>query len=176
MRIGASQKQEIPLLSYVARRQRSFSFDFTAGMHFEPQEEGESAGILLDHNQNNYVIEYGMFGGKKMLRVSEILIKTTGSFLENNLEMTKEIRVLLEMPWEGAETVLRLSERENELLFSCGKDREHLSELSVKGDARLLNPPVDGGMVGAIVGVYATASGKESKNRACFGWTEYRDI
>ena len=175
MRIGATEKADIPRLSYVARRQRSFSFDFTAGMEFEPQEEGESAGILLDHNQNDYVIEYGMFGGRKVIRVSEILIRTTGSFLENNLEMKNEISVLLETPWEGKNTVLRLSERKNDILFSCGKDRDHLNELLVKGDARRLNPPVDGGMVGAIIGVYATGSGKESKNRAAFDWTEYKE-
>ncbi len=175
MRFRTSEKPDIKLLSYVARRQRSFSFDFTAGMNFEPQSEGESAGILLDHNQNNYAIEYGMFGGKKEIRVSEILIRTTGSFLENNLEMKKEIRVLLETPWDGKETVLRLSERENDMIFFCGKDKDHLTELPVKGDARRLNPPVDGGMVGAIVGVYATSSGKESLNKAYFDWTEYTD-
>ena len=168
-------KGKIKLLSYVARRQRSFCFDFTAAMYFEPREEGESAGILLSHNQSGYVLEYGLFGGKKVLRVSEITISASGNYLENNMKLEKTFTVLHEIPWEGEDTILRLSEQGTELLFSCGKDKAGLSEMSVKGDARRMNPPVTGGMVGAVIGVYATASGKESTNRACFGWTEYTE-
>ena len=80
------------------------------------------------------------------------------------------------IPWEEKHTVLRLSERENDVLFSYGTDAEHLTTLPVAGDARKLNPPVDGGMVGAVVGVYASASGKDSANAASFDWTEYIDL
>ena len=48
-----------------------------------------------------------------------------------------------------------------------------LRELPVRGDAARINPPVTGGMVGVIVGVYATSSGRESENRAFFDWAEY---
>ena len=168
-----AMKGKIKLLSYVARRQRSFCFDFTAAMDFEPQEEGESAGILLDHNQSGYLMEYGIFGGKKEIRVSEIRLSTSGSFIENNLKQEKEFRVLLEIPWAGQNTVLRLSERETEIIFLYGTDKEDLRDLPVRGDAARINPPVTGGMVGAIVGVYATSSGRESENRACFDWAEY---
>ena len=61
------------------------------------------------------------------------------------------------------------------LLFAAGETEESLTTLPAEGDARKLNVPVDGGMVGSIIGVYATATGKESKNQAAFGWTCYQD-
>ena len=72
--------------------------------------------------------------------------------------------------------MLRLSERENDLFFSFGTDASHLAALPVSGDARKLNEPVNGGMVGAFVGVYASGNGKDSQNIASFGWTEYIDM
>ncbi|MBQ1377095.1 MAG: glycoside hydrolase family 43 protein [Lachnospiraceae bacterium] len=176
MRLSAGSDIEIKLLSYVARRQRSFSFDFTASMDFEPLKEGESAGVLLDHDGSDYVIEYGCFDGQKKLRVSEILIHTTGNFLENNMKAEKEINVLAEVPWDENAVVLRISEREDRVLFFYGKDCDSLTLVRAEGDARKLNVPVDGGMVGAVVGVYASANGEESSNKAAFAWTEYKDL
>ena len=176
MRFVVTEKPDIRLLSAVVRRQTAFSFDFTASLTFEPAEDGETAGLLLDHNGNDYVIEYGLFDGEKKIRVSEILIHTTGNFLENNLKAEKTVQVLKELPWSGNETVLRLSERENVVTFAFGKTLSALEDAGAEGDARKLNVPVDGGMVGAVIGVYASGSGKESTNKAAFNWTEYRNI
>ena len=170
------EKAKIDLLSCVVRRIRSFTFDFTAAMDFTPMAEGESAGVLLDHANQDYLLEYGRFDGKDVLRVSEILLRSEGSFLSGDFKQEKIVTKLIEIPWEAKNTVLRLSERENDVIFSYGPDADHLTTLPVTGDARKLNPPVTGGMVGAVVGVYASASGKESANIASFDWTEYIDL
>ena len=175
MRIAMTEKPDIQLLSFVARRQRSFNFDFTAALAFTPQAEGESAGILLDHNGNEYLLEYGLFDGEKKIRVSEILIHVSGNFFENNQKAEKTVTVLAELPCDADALVLRISERDHRLLFAAGETEESLTTLPAEGDARKLNVPVDGGMVGSIIGVYAPATGKESKNQAAFGWTCYQD-
>lgn len=170
------ERTKIDLQSSVLRRIRSFTFDFTASMDFSPEAEGESAGILLDHAGQDYLLEYGCFDGKHVLRVSEILIRTEGHFLSPDFKQEKVITKLAEIPWDQKNTVLRLSERENELSFSYGTDADHLTVLPVTGDARKLNPPVNGGMVGAVIGMYASGNGKESGNIASFDWTEYMDL
>ena len=170
------EKANIDLQSCVLRRQRSFAFNFTAAMEFSPVAEGESAGVLLDHANQDYLLEYGRFDGKNILRVSEVLLHTEGNFLSGDFREEKIITRLIEIPWDEKETVLRLSERENDILFSYGTDAENLTTLPVAGDARRLNPPVNGGMVGAMVGVYASGNGKESENIASFDWTEYIDL
>jgi alpha-N-arabinofuranosidase len=92
------------------------------------------------------------------------------------MKAEKTVRVLKELPWSGNETILRLSEREHVLTFAFGETLSSLKDTGASGDARKLNVPVDGGMVGAVVGVYASASGRESRNKAAFNWTEYRNI
>lgn len=170
------EKAQIDLLSCVVRRIRSFTFDFTVCMDFIPEAEGESAGILLDHAGQDYLLEYGRFGERNVLRVSEILIRTEGSFLSPDFRQEKIITRLIEIPWNDKKTILRLSERENDLFFSCGTSIGHLAALPVSGDARRLNPPVNGGMVGAVVGVYASGNGRESTALAAFDWAEYIDM
>ena len=176
MFLAHGEKPQFDHLSFVARRIRSFTFDFTAAMAFKPAAEGESAGLLLDHAGQDYLIEYGRFDGRDVLRVSEVLIHSEGHFLSGDYKEEKVITTLIEIPWDEANTVLRLSERENEVLFAYGTDADHLTTLPVAGDARKLNPPVDGGMVGAIVGMYASANGGASANTAAFDWAEYIDL
>ena len=167
---------KIRQLSYICRRQRSFSFDFTASMDFVPKKEGESAGILLDHAGSDYLLEYGLFDEEKKVRVTEVQIIVSGSYATMDIRSEKVSRVIAEAPWDAENTVFRLSERENDLFFCYGTAADKLTKINVTGDARRLNPPVTGGMVGAVVGIYASSAGEASENSAAFNWTEYRDL
>jgi alpha-N-arabinofuranosidase len=43
-------------------------------------------------------------------------------------------------------------------------------------DARNINPEVVGGMVGTLLGMYASSNGIKSENSAAFDWFEYKGV
>ena len=77
--------------------------------------------------------------------------------------------------WEAPEIVLEMELDENEYVFRFGRDDHHLSELA-RADGAAINPEKVGCMVGEVLGMFASANGKESENRARFDWAEYEDL
>ena len=65
--------------------------------------------------------------------------------------------------------------KENAYIFRFGPDERHLSELG-RADGALINPEKVGCMVGEMLGMFASANGGCSENRADFAWAEYEDL
>jgi alpha-N-arabinofuranosidase len=85
-------------------------------------------------------------------------------------------RILLaSAPWEGEEIVLEMELDENGYAFRYGADEKHLSELA-RADGAVINPEKVGCMVGEVLGLFASANGAQSENRAKFAWAEYEDF
>ena len=62
---------------------------------------------------------------------------------------------------------------ENEYIFRFGPDEAQLTELG-RMDGSRVNPEKVGCMVGEMLGVFDSANGGESGNRAAFDWAEYQ--
>lgn len=167
---------QVPLLSFVGRRQRNFNFDFTAKMNFAPKANGETAGLLITHVNNHFFIELCMENDRRILRVRQQKSTSYGSFLSRDQRIETEIFDLAGTDWNADSIVLRISERDCDYSFYYGESADTLKPLFVGGDARMMNVPVDGGMVGALVGMYASANGGTSDNKAHFEWSEYVDL
>lgn len=172
MEVSHSEENFVPFL---ARRRRQTHCRFACRMRFVPEGE-ESAGIAVAQAMNHqYHMQLARQNGAAVLQ----LLRFTADYelppyLPGFTSATKR-SVLAETPWNGDEIVLEMELRENEYIFRFGTDEQHLEELA-RADGAEINPEKVGCMVGEMLGLFATANGTLSDNRAVFAWAEYQDL
>lgn len=71
---------------------------------------------------------------------------------------------------------LKLCARGQDHGFYYGKGIEALVPLYEHGDAKWINPEKVGGMVGTLLGMFASGNGTESGNEASFDWFLYQEM
>jgi alpha-N-arabinofuranosidase len=84
-----------------------------------------------------------------------------------------EETVLAVREYSSPEVVIKISADLQEFNFYIGENEDRLSALYLSADGRLINPEVIGGMVGTMLGMFASSNGTESRNSACFDWFTY---
>ena len=149
--------------SFVGRRVTDLTFTATTSMEFSPVRDGESAGVVLEQNNNfHFRMEVLRENGKTVLRLTQ---RRDG----------KET-VLAETPAPGTKIQLRVSASQPSAYdFAYAVKPGEWIELKSGVDATTLSRQVTGGYTGAFVGLYASGNGKPSSNTADFDWFEYRD-
>ena len=172
MEVVRSEKNFVP---YLAQRRRQPHCRFACGMRFSPKGT-ESAGIAVIQAMNHQVhLELSQTDGEKKL---ELLLFTAEydrlPFIPGFTSVTNR-SVLASVPWNAEDVVLEMELIENDYIFRYGPDEQHLTELG-RADGALMNPEKVGCMVGEMLGMFASANGKESGNCAVFDWAEYRDL
>ena len=160
---------------FVARRRRQPHCRFTCRMAFEPQ-GGESAGIAVVQAMNHQVhLQLARSEGQLQI---ELLLFTADYELPPYIPGFRSVTnrsLLASAPWDAEEIVLEMELIENDYIFRYGPDEGHLTELG-RADGALINPEKVGCMVGEMLGMFATANGTASENRAVFDWAEYQDL
>ncbi len=175
MSMDAQEHSDKNYASFLARRRRQPHCRFGAKMCFTPEGK-ESAGIAIVQAMNHQLhLELAREDGRTFVQ----LVLFTSDFevppyLPGFCSVTNR-RILASKPWEGSEIVLEMELDQNSYRFSCGMDEEHM-ELLCEADGALINPEKVGCMTGEVMGIFATANGSESGNRAHFAWTQYQDL
>ena len=159
-------------ISFLGRRQRNESFDLMAEMHFAPR-EGEAAGIMLLQAANHQLrLENTCIQGRYMLRLVQATTKQKGlPFLPGYEAQTKE-EVLVEQEINTDILSFRVKARKQQYTFFCGVNEYTLKPMGPAVDVRNINPEEIGGMIGTMIGMFATANGKDSQNEAAFEYFE----
>lgn len=146
----------------ICRRQQHFDCTFRVKMEFDPQREGEEAGILVRANETHHY-ECGILreGNQNWL----ILRKRIGSLCA----ITDTI------PVSANAVILEITADKKTYTFSrCEADG---SEKTIIGTAetRYVSTEVAGGFTGVFFCIYATGRGKKSTTPADFDWCEYKE-
>ena len=163
-------------ISFLGRRQRLTDFAVTLSMEFEPEGQ-EAAGLLIMQAANHqYRLEKILENEKKILRLILLTTKQEGlPFLPGyHAETTETVVESHEVP-EGA-LILRMDARRQDYRFFYGMDEQTLQEFSIHGDGARINPEEIGGMIGTMIGMFATANGENSTNAAAFDYFEIKAI
>ncbi len=151
---------ETSYCSYLGLRQKSYSFRVNTGVTFLPQNESESAGIVLYQNYENHLrIEI------KKKAVNKCLAVTTCIHGEET-----EI-ACTEIVWDNqmVEICMRCDAMEAAIWVRTG---ETIRQVAERVDLLPYTTEEAGGFVGCTVGMYASSNGEESDNYADFGWFE----
>lgn len=161
-------------VSFLGRRQRTVDFSFSAKMEFSPKGK-EAAGILVMQASNHqYRLEKCREEGKSVLRLVLVTTWQNGlPFLPDYESRTTE-RVLHQEEIEEEILILKLEAKGQDYNFFWGTDEKNLRLFYEHADGRLINPEEVGGMVGTMIGVFATANETDSSNWAQFDWTELK--
>ncbi|GIP60653.1 glycoside hydrolase family 43 protein [Paenibacillus sp. FSL W8-0186] len=129
-------------------------------LHFVPENDGEEAGIAVRLNERgNLTLGIRRKGGAQLL----IAMMTDQG----------QTTVLAEKPVPAKRVWLRViaKEREYALLYSLDGEAWHETGAA---PARALSPEGNGGFTGALLGMYATGNGRDSKTPAYFGYFSYQ--
>jgi xylan 1,4-beta-xylosidase len=145
--------------SFVGRRQQHVHFEAQAAFDFNPQNESESAGLVL-HQNTNFHIRFVVT--RDTTPVVRLIQRAQG--IEEILAQ-KAID-----PWQ---IYLKIEAHEQNYSFSFSSKPHEWQLLAQNMDGRILSTPVAGGFVGAFIGMYASSNGQPSVNHADFDWFEY---
>ena len=155
--------------AFLARRQREAWTTATCALRFVPTGK-EAAGLAVVQAMNHQVrVEMTRSHGRRVLQV--VVVTTDFEVPPYFPEFTCQTntRVAAEIPWEGEEAVLQIQLEGQRWTFRCGQELDHLVDLAVV-DGKELNPEKVGGMVGTMLGMFATGNGVSSENYAHFYW------
>ncbi len=175
-RPGDAPKQD-ENVAVIFRRQRHPSFSVTTRMDFTAQAANEAAGLVFMQASNHHLrFERGMDETcRQVVRVVRATTWLSGAPHMPGFESKTTESVLGEVACPAGPLVLKIIEREQDVEFLCGENEHTLTPLC-RADAGEINPEIVGGMVGTMLGMFATANGKESGSSAAFDWFLYEGI
>jgi len=147
---------------FVARRQQHLDCEATTQIDFQPQREGEAAGLALrmnDRHHYEFGIRRGPNGREVYLRYAIGSIRTVAA--------SKTIRDgLVRLRVRAFPEVYRFS-------YSVGQDQ--FKDFGGV-ETRYLASEVADGFNGVFIGMFATGNGREVSAPADFDWFEYRPV
>ena len=158
-------------ISFIARRQQQKEFYAESKMIFDAKNK-EAAGIIV-MQASNHSFRLEKTEGK--IKV----IQTTSEF--NSLPFLPDFEshtheeVLLEKDYTDSEVTFVIDSHGQfyDTYYIDASGEKH--ELYMNFDSTIINPEKVGGMVGTLVGMYATANHEDSANEAAFEYFTYKE-
>jgi xylan 1,4-beta-xylosidase len=143
----------------IGRRQQHFDCQVRTLVDFEPQAEGEEAGLTVRMNeQHHYEIAITRLEGERQV----ILRRRIGSL----------VAIVQRAPIESGPVILEIKADRNRYYFSCGLEGQ-VANLLGTGETRYLSTEVATGFTGVYFALYATGNGRRSTTLAFFDWFDY---
>lgn len=163
-------------ISFVGRRQVHVDFEAACEMSFLPEAKESAGMIVMQASNHQYRVERVQEDGKQLLR----LVLVTADFeipayMPGFTSVTHE-KVLAQVPWEQEKVVLKFAAKGQDYNFYYGDNVKNLQPLYEHADGKLINPEIIGGMVGTLLGMFASGNGIESEKEAAFDWFSYKEM
>lgn len=150
---------EADALAWIGRRQEHHNFHARTLLHFNPEQDGEEAGLCIYMNhRHHYEIAMTWIEGCRQL----ILRRQIGSLwkIEKQIPYSKnEVELILIGDMENY--ILGYRDGDNDIIIG-------------QGEAPYLTTEVGGKFTGNYIGLYATGNGKACTGKAIFSWFEYK--
>lgn len=148
--------------SFVAQRTRHHSYKATTKLTFKAKSEKEKAGLVIYRRHGNH---FQLLKTKNEI----ILLKTLQKDNKGDFKPT----VMAVIPYKEKEVVFRAQVEGTTIQFYYGKHENDLKAIGDTQDYTLISDEVAQKFNGVYVGIYATSTGKESRNKALFDWFDY---
>ncbi|MBU7591285.1 glycoside hydrolase family 43 protein [Metabacillus halosaccharovorans] len=167
--------KNVPSLGFVGRRQQHINFEISVRMSFDALTDNETAGLVIMQASNHQLrLERSMENEKQILRLIQCTSELSGYPHQPHFKgVTSEIK-LAKVPITCKDIILSVVADGQAYSFFYGMPDKSLSVLSENVDARKINPEIVGGMVGTMLGMFASSNGKESENTVEFEWFDYK--
>jgi beta-xylosidase len=163
-----------PSLSFIGRRQLHANFRISVSMRFDALSENETAGLVVMQASNHqFRFERSMEKGQQILSLIQCTSELTGYPHQPHFKGITTESELAKTVVDGGDIILSIIAEGQDYSFYYGKVDESLTLLYENADARNINPEIVGGMVGTMLGMFASSNGQESTNNAEFDWFDY---
>jgi alpha-N-arabinofuranosidase len=150
-------------VAFVGRRQQHFVCCAAAKMVFEPQCDGEEAGITVYMNEKfHYELALTRIAGQRKL----IFRRRLGTLW----------KVENEVPWTSDSVVITVDADRTHYYFKYSDLKGDEPVQFGMGECGLLSTEVAGGFTGVFIAMYATGNGHDSVSPAYFDWFDYKGI
>ncbi|MNW35626.1 Beta-xylosidase [compost metagenome] len=154
---------EVHSPAFVGRRQQDFHCRASTYLSFEPQQDGEEAGITVYMNER---FHYDM-----------ALIRIAG---DSKLIFRRRLgtlwKVESEIPWSPEHIILTIQTDKTHSHFGFSESEDKEPFWFGKGECGLLATEVAGGFTGVFMAMYATGNGARSITPAHFDWFDYQSF
>lgn len=148
--------------AFIGRRQQHKNLTAITRMEFTPESENETAGlVILRDTDYQFRLVYTLKDNEKMLQ----LIRRS--------KIDGDEKIISEEPVDAKSLELKIEACLQEYSFSYSLDGSNWNMLKSKIDGRILSRKWAGGFTGIYIGMYASANGGNSTNKALFDWFEY---
>ena len=162
--------------SFLGRRQRAADFDAVLKMTFEPEGKEAAGLIILQASNHQFRLEKALEDGRPVIRLVRATTVQKGlPFLPGYEAKTTET-VLEQHDVTSGTLVLKLKARRQAFSFYYGEAETKLRQMDTVADGREINTEEIGGMIGTLVGMFATGNGVESQNEAAFDYFEMTEL
>jgi alpha-N-arabinofuranosidase len=149
--------------SFLARRQQHINFQAAVLLEFHPENESETAGlVLIQNNHYHFRLEAALHQQHHVIRLIQC--------------KAGQETVIARQNYSPGNLYLKVSAQGQDYNFYYGSSLENLNVLAEHVDGRILSTDVAGGFVGTCIGMYAGSQGNPSHNHADFDWFEYGNI
>lgn len=159
----AVQLSDVDVPAFICRRQQHVHMQLTASVYFEPNENGEEAGLAARYDEkNHYVISVKRMENNRFVVAYKV---SDGEKVE-----------LGRKPLEDAQVYLRLSGNAEQYEFHYSTDEGKSWKNLGQAPAVQLTAQRNGGFTGVCIGMYATGNGQQSTTPAWFDWVHYEGV
>jgi xylan 1,4-beta-xylosidase len=111
--------------------------------------------------------------GKQILRLIQCVSVINGYPHKPNFKSKTTELVLARADVNSDELILSIIAKGQSYSFYYGDDENRLNLLYENADGRVINPEYLDGMVGTILGMFASSNNIECENYTVFDWFEY---
>jgi xylan 1,4-beta-xylosidase len=152
--------------SFLGRRQQHHQGYASTAMRFLPSGENEKAGLLIFQNENHFY-----FLCTSVVK-DEPVVQLFSPCGDSEMKLLAS-RTLHGVPGTNG-VQLKIEAHKETYSFSYAESPGQWILLKDNVDGKFLSTRTAGGFVGSMYALYATSTGKPSKNTALFDWFEYQ--
>jgi alpha-N-arabinofuranosidase len=135
---------------FIGRRQQHMTFTVTAELEFNPDLQGQAAGLALVQS-DAFHLRFAVVRKGEAINIR--LVRMENGI--RSIVAEAELATMEELAGKALRLVLRIEAKEQDLRFLCGLDESRLAVLAEQIDARMLSTDVAGGFVGTYAGMFA---------------------
>lgn len=159
-------------VSFLGRRQRKRDFRFTISMDFTAHGQESAGMVIMQASNHQYRLEKRCRDGRQMLTLVLVTTWQKGLPFMPGYESRTTEQILKQAEIKETPLIMRLEAKGQDYTFLTGPDEDHLEVFFEHADGRKINPEEVGGMVGTMLGMFASGNGTETDNWAVFDWAE----
>ncbi|WP_162012966.1 glycoside hydrolase family 43 protein [Streptococcus sp. S784/96/1] len=160
--------------AFIGCRQRHGSYELETQLSFTPQDK-EAAGLLiLQGNNHHYRLEKVQENGLSFVQVVRCTTQIDVPIYMPHFKSYTSEEVLAKQEVARGNLSLKIVQNKQMIDFYVGTNTDSWSCILSGADGSVLGPSSLNGMTGVTLGMFATANGKESENKATFTTFAYQ--